>query len=125
MSLLGEEVPDDTRRTALLAARAEATARIVALAVDLDGIIEATAGANSDDEHDPEGATIAFERAQVVALLEQGRERVCDIDVALSRIDDGTYGTCAGCGAPIGPGRLEARPSATTCITCASPARRR
>ena len=50
-------------------------ARIAALTAELDDIVAATADANVDDEHDPEGSTIAFERARVSTLLSQGRRR--------------------------------------------------
>ena len=77
------------------------------------------ADATADDEHDPEGATIAYERAQVVALTRQVRERLDQIDAAMARLAAGSYGRCETCGGPIGPARLEARPTATRCITCA------
>jgi len=104
----------------LLAGSDDAQARVVALRRALGEIIEATAGANTDDEHDPEGATIAFERAQVQALLDQAQRRVSELDRALERLDAGSYGVCTGCGEPIADARLDARPSATTCIRCAS-----
>lgn len=74
----------------------------------------------TDDEHDPEGTTIAFERAQVSALLDRARRRVTELDEALERLDAGRYGVCVGCGGPIAPDRLVARPSARTCIDCAN-----
>ncbi len=45
-------------------------------------------------------------------------ERLADIDAALARLDDGTYGWCQRCGGSIGRDRLEAMPTATRCITC-------
>jgi RNA polymerase-binding transcription factor DksA len=67
----------------------------------------------------PEGATIAFERQQVAALLVAARQRLADVDAALARRAEGGYGTCADCGRPIAPERLAARPAARTCIDCA------
>lgn len=87
---------------------------------DLAGIMAASEGANADDEHDPEGATIAFERAQTAALLARTEHRIAELDRALERVAAGTYGTCVVCGRPVGADRLEARPDATTCIGCAS-----
>ena len=75
---------------------------------------------NADDEHDPEGATIAFERTQLSVQIANARAAVDEVEVALARAREGTYGTCQSCGQPIGAARLEARPAATTCITCAS-----
>ena len=85
-----------------------------------DEIVAAARDANADDEHDPEGATIAFEREQVAALLAQARRRVEDVRSALARTRAGAYGRCETCGEPIGEARLEARPTARTCISCAS-----
>jgi DnaK suppressor protein len=83
-------------------------------------MVAASRDSNADDEHDPEGATIAFERSQVGALIRQAQLHVAEIDAAMNRLDTGTYGTCERCGAAIGEGRLEARPVARTCIECAS-----
>ena len=74
-----------------------------------------------DDEHDPEGATIAFEREQLTALRQAAEQRVVDLDAALERLEAGTYGTCEVCGQPIGEARLAAVPAARRCITCAQP----
>jgi RNA polymerase-binding transcription factor DksA len=104
---------------ALRRARADLEAQVLALAGDRDAIIDASRSSNADDEHDPEGATIAFERAQVAALLAAARERLADVDEALARYDAGGYGLCARCGEPIPPERLAARPSARTCVPCA------
>lgn len=115
---------DGTARRLLAADRQAALDRLAALERDHAGIVDAARSANSDDEHDPEGATIAFEREHVAALLEQTRQQLIDIDAALRRLDDGTYGRCARCGQPIAPARLAARPTATMCIRCASRAGR-
>ncbi|HEV7754623.1 MAG TPA: TraR/DksA C4-type zinc finger protein [Mycobacteriales bacterium] len=104
----------------LAAERASKTEQIADLTRDHAGIIEASASSNADDEHDPEGATIAFEREQVSALLRQARERLADLDRALEQLGEGTYGICESCGEPIAPERLAARPAARTCIACAS-----
>src|SRR3954464_8018364 len=106
-------------RPELAAARAATLRRIEALSGDVDAVIEAASDVATDDEHDPEGATIAFERARVGALLEQARVHLDDIDDALRRIDDGHYGGCEICREPIGSERLGPRPGARTCIRCA------
>ena len=93
---------------------------MAALEAEFAALVEAGNGTNIDDEHDPEGATIAFERAQVSALLEQAQQRLGEIDRALTDLERDAYGSCQVCGRPIAPGRLEARPSARTCIDCAS-----
>jgi len=109
-----------TARELLLAERAAAQARVRALRDEVEEIVDASRDSNADDEHDPDGATIAFERAQVDALARAAAGRVEEVDAALARLDAGTYGTCASCGEPIAPGRLEARPTARTCVTCAA-----
>lgn len=113
-------VSHDDTRARLLADRERAADHLAALMRDHDGIVEASESSNADDEHDPEGATIAFEREQIAALLSQSRSSLGDLDRALARVEDGSYGICQTCGQPIAPERLEARPAATTCITCAS-----
>ncbi len=78
--------------------------------------VEASKDTNADDEHDPEGATIAYERSHLAALVEQARRRLVEIDEAVSRVGAGTYGVCEVCGGPRSVQRLEARPFARTCI---------
>jgi DnaK suppressor protein len=114
--------PDDARAL-LLAEREENRRRLAALEGDFSQIVEASQATNADDEHDPEGATIAFERSQVDALVQQSRTHLAEIDDALGRVDDGTYGVCEVCGARIPDGRLEARPTARTCVGCAASSR--
>jgi DnaK suppressor protein len=103
----------------LVAERDAALASIAALTGEFDAVVAASKASNADDEHDPEGATIAFERQQVAALLEAARRRLTDAETALARRDDGSYGVCESCGTAIGAERLAARPAARTCITCA------
>jgi RNA polymerase-binding transcription factor DksA len=107
-------------RAALDAERLDTLDRIAALSREFDGIVESSAGVATDDEHDPEGATIAFERAQLAALIDQARGHLTELDDALDRLRQGSYGRCERCGQPIAAGRLAARPAARTCITCAA-----
>lgn len=85
---------------------------------DYDRIVAASQLVSSDDEHDPEGSTIAFERAQTLAVANQLRSQLSELDRALARIDDGSYGICEVCGRPIAAARLEARPTASRCVVC-------
>jgi len=103
----------------LAAEQLELLARVSALSHSLDDIVSASVSANADDEHDPEGSTIAFERAQVSALLAQARAHLTESAEALRRLDAGGYGTCERCGGVIARQRLLARPTARTCIDCA------
>lgn len=108
----------------LRALREEAQRTVAALTRDFEAVVHASADANSDDEHDPEGTTIAFERAQLGALLDSARHALAEIDDAVSRVETGTYGWCEHCGGVINAERLAARPSARACLTCASTRRR-
>ncbi len=73
----------DEARARLTAERVAAASRIAALQRDVDDIVESAKFGATDDEHDAEGATIAFERAQAMALLEETRLQVSTLDEAL------------------------------------------
>jgi RNA polymerase-binding transcription factor DksA len=113
------EVEQEGVREVLLAERERARERVAALEREFAGLAEAASAAGTDDEHDPEGATLAFERQHTAALLETAREQAVAVDVALGRLAAGGYGRCDRCGRPIGAERLAARPAALTCIRCA------
>jgi DnaK suppressor protein len=103
----------------LAAERASTLERLGALERELRGIIESSRSAGTDDEHDPEGATIAYERQYVAALIAQARQHLDQIDAAMARLADGSYDRCERCGRSIGAARLAARPVASTCVSCA------
>jgi len=103
---------------ALAAARERALARLAALEREFAGIVDAARDAGADDEHDPEGATLAFERQHVAALADAAREDLTEIEAALARLAAGSYGICQACGARISAERLAARPAARTCVGC-------
>jgi DnaK suppressor protein len=98
--------------------RAAAEERVAALRADFDDIV-ATTELTTDDEHDPDGSTIAFERAKVIVLRDEALALVDAVDLALARLGAGTYGVCESCGGPIAPERLDALPTTRTCISCA------
>jgi DnaK suppressor protein len=115
--------PEPGRTAAVLAAaRAAAVARLAGLTGGFDELVAASRDSNADDEHDPEGATIAFERSQLDSLVVRTRTQLAEIDAATQRLAQGRYGRCESCGAPIAPARLEALPAARTCIDCAAAA---
>ena len=111
------------RRRVLVEARRENVTQVHALERDRARLIEATTESNADDEHDPEGATLAFEREQLTAMLDRARQTGAALDQALTDLDDGDYGRCEQCGRAIDPARLEARPQARSCIDCARASR--
>lgn len=96
--------------------RARKLALLPALRADIASANAARQNSNVDDEHDPEGATIAFELSQASALLDQSRSGLTQVEAALERITAGTYGSCSICGEQIAEGRLEARPWTPFCI---------
>lgn len=108
---------DHPAKTRLLEERAHLLARLEELGVDMTRFFETSVDSNADDEHDPEGQTIAYERAQLAAVTEQTRAHLAEVDAALDRVENGSYGICEVCREPIPTGRLEARPTARACVT--------
>jgi RNA polymerase-binding transcription factor DksA len=117
-------VDQETALAALAALRTETLGRIAALERFVGSITDASEFTTHDDEHDPEGVTVGFERAQAQGLLAAARADLIDIDSAGMRVRSGTYGTCGQCGGVIAEQRLIALPATSTCIDCASRARR-
>lgn len=120
-------LPRREARAVLLDQRAEVAVRLSTAEQDFRRIVEAAESVSTDDEHDPDGAGLAVERAQIVAVIDQARRHLAELDAALARLDDdeigsgpGGYGICQGCGEPIPRERLLARPHATQCVPCAS-----
>jgi DnaK suppressor protein len=110
---------DSAVREVLNVERDVALARIRATQGDLDAIVVASANANTDDEHDPEGSTIAYERAQVAALLARAQSHLEDVERALARLSAGVYSVCERCHSQISTERLAALPAGRTCFDCA------
>lgn len=100
--------------------RRETIDRIERLTEKFRESVVSSRDSNADDEHDPEGPTIAFERSQVGALTDQARHHLAEVDDAIGRLWAGTYGSCEQCGRAIPSGRLEARPVARFCVECAA-----
>jgi DnaK suppressor protein len=82
----------------------------------LDEEVEEVAATN--DNHPAETATATLGREIDYTLGENSGQVLADIDSALKRIDEGTYGTCISCGQEIPVQRLEAYPAASLCIDC-------
>ena len=70
------------------------------------------------DNHMAEGASLLVDQEIDDSLMENAERQLAEIDAALARIDQGTYGICESCGREIAPERLEALPYATECIDC-------
>jgi len=65
-----------------------------------------------------EEATESFELERRLALEKRMRDQLADIEHALNKFNQGTYGLCDSCGQPIDPARLEALPQASLCLEC-------
>jgi RNA polymerase-binding transcription factor DksA len=102
-------------RSELEQLRSDLTARITALRSGT----EAPSGGISFGKRVGEGTSIAIERFADVAVHDQLVQQLAAVEAALGRLDDGTYGSCEGCGQPIAPERLEAVPWAARCVRCA------
>ncbi|GGE96417.1 TraR/DksA family transcriptional regulator [Mycetocola zhadangensis] len=100
------------------AQRAELVAQQAHVASSLAEVREARDG-EQDDEHDPEGPTLTTEWSRLTGLQDDAVRQLKEIDKALGRIADRSYGFCSRCGQPIARARLEARPVAELCIECA------
>ena len=103
--------------TAVDTIRASLEARLAALGVE---VARLEAAASQPLEADWEEQANQIEDMETSEGLEAVRlDEAAQIRAALRRMDEGTYGTCANCGADINPARLEALPTATLCINCA------
>jgi RNA polymerase-binding protein DksA len=106
----------EQRRTELvdLRTRVLGAAHDIVLGDDDDGELSSAAG----DQHLADHASEMLDREVDESLEDNAEQLVHEIDLALGRIDAGTYGTCARCGQTIPEDRLEAVPYATLCVSC-------
>lgn len=105
----------------LTALRAQAVRDAITRGDAVGGVLAARGDpAGADDEHDPEGATLSDEWSRLEGLRLGALREIDEIDAALRRVADGTYGICERCGRAIPIERLRARPTATMCVTCAA-----
>lgn len=65
-----------------------------------------------------DAAAATAERTEMIGLIESIKATLAEVDVALERVAEGTYGTCAKCGNEIGEARLEFRPESILCVDC-------
>ena len=121
----GEEAHDkkflDEQRELLLAEREDYVQKAEELKAEADSLARETEpGDIQFDEESGEGATMNVERERDLALSAQAQAAVEEIDRALAKIADGTYGYCEQCGQPIPKARLKALPYAALCVACKS-----
>ena len=86
---------------------------------EMDKLIEESNSFGKDGTMDiGDEASELSNRQLLLSLSESERERLLEIDKALERMAEGTYGSCAECGEPISMKRLEVKPAAMYCIAC-------
>ncbi len=71
---------------------------------------------SSVDQHQADVGTETFDRERDLSILERVEAELVDVEHALRRLDEGTYGLCEACGQPISDDRLEAQPAARFCV---------
>jgi DnaK suppressor protein len=110
----------DRFREALLEERKRVEAAIQNLHDENPGTLAEDAGEETAyDNHLADTATETYDRELDYTLEENSEHVLAEIDAALKRIQEGTYGICTNCSTPIAEERLEALPWATHCIDCA------
>ena len=77
-------------------------------------------GAATYDENFADSGQVAAEQGENRALVNQLEDTLAEVERALEKLDEGTYGQCEGCGEQIPEPRLEAMPSTKYCISCAA-----
>ena len=113
-------IETDRFREALLEERTRVEAAIQNLHDENPGTLAEDAGEETAyDNHLADTATETYDRELDYTLEENSEQILAEIDAALKRIEDGTYGICTNCGEQISAERLEALPWATLCIDCA------
>jgi DnaK suppressor protein len=90
------------------------------LRVQLAGMSVSAEGSVGYGTHQADDASMAFEQAKELAVRQNAERLLYKVERALTRMDEGSYGTCRGCGNPIDPARLRAIPYTRYCMTCAS-----
>ena len=85
------------------------------LAAQINSLEPGSSDSQVDDNFADSGQ-VAAEQGENQALAAQLRNELEEVERALAKLDDGTYGRCETCGEPIGPARLEAMPAARFCI---------
>jgi DnaK suppressor protein len=105
-------------REILLAHRANAEHAYRLVHDGNEGSLEEETEEETFDNHPADVATATYMRELDYTIEDNTEHVIAEIDVALKRIEEGTYGTCVRCGSPIAEARLEAMPYATKCIEC-------
>lgn len=114
--LIDDEIDESFWEAELRQEHAALMERLEEIDMEMQWFFDSSVDSNADDEHDPEGQTIAFERALLAADGSRTREHLEEVEAALERLAQGDYGLCEVCHEAIDPDRLEVRPTARTCV---------
>ncbi len=115
------QIDVDRFRTMLQEERERVAGALAYLEKETPGSMEDETGdlvSGSADQHMADNATETYDRELDYTLEENDQTVLAEIDAALERTDQGTYGVCTRCGKPISEERLEAMPWAALCIDC-------
>ena len=114
----GRRVPDySAAKRSLLAQREKLVRRLLELGADESGDLRRDLDFG---EGYSDAAAATAERTEILGLVETAINRLGEVDAALARIEDGSYGVCAQCGTVISPQRMEIRPVSALCVKCKS-----
>jgi RNA polymerase-binding protein DksA len=105
-----------TVRSALQSERIRLLEEIDSAEAGLADLIRDSGEGAGDDQADAGSKT--FEREHEMSLANNARDMLLQVDHALGRLADGSYGVCEGCGRAVGKYRLQAFPRATLCLSC-------
>jgi DnaK suppressor protein len=108
-------VEADELATSLRERRADLTADLARLTAPPDETATVAFGKRIGD-----GTTEAVERLSTTATARSLAASLREVERALAKLADGTYGSCDGCGRSIAPERLEARPATPWCVRCSA-----
>jgi len=105
-------------RRQLLGERERLEREVAELEADLSESLEDSSEESPYDQHMAETAAITLDREIDLTLEENARASIAQIDRALLKLENGSYGRCDSCGKVIGEDRLRVAPFATLCIEC-------
>lgn len=105
-------------RAQIIAARLRLQSLIESLTENFDDLTEAADLSPPDDEHDPEGHTIALERSRLTGQRDEYRKAIVALNAAEANLDDPHFAQCAECGETIPLERLLAVPTTSHCVRC-------
>ena len=119
MTSAPRDLPLDELTAALTERRSTLTADLERVRADLEEIRASRGTQSDDDEHDPEGGALSAQWSHSTGISADIEASLVEVDRALLRMEQGSYGICVQCGQEIPQERLLARPSADRCVSCA------